>query len=485
MRLTFVRLTINYCLFVNQFLFKYPQFLEVMMNFLNRTLVGSSLIASTFTPIAPSTLAQSFSFADLQGYWGSQYVTTLAERGIIGGFPDGSFQPNAQITRAQFAAIAVKAFNLSPGNSTRNFRDVPTNYWGAPAILAVSNSGLVTGFPDGSFRPEERITRAQALVILAKALGNNTNANPNGLNAYGDRQAVPEWAMDSVARAANAGIIVNFPNTNQINPNNLATRGEVAGLVYQTLVKLGDGNFSPINIGLNNPSSPMPSPTPTPLSSLVIERIETNTNPRQPLREGDDLLIRVYGSPGANASFELDGLNRNRSVAMDEVQAGIYETSYRIRRGDQQINARPVIFLSRSGQNSVSRQFNQAIAININNPNNPDFPNDPNNPGIGYILRPEITNFNDNEVIRLPDNLIGQTLPDASVEVSMEARRTVMGVLNFSQNVFQANVRADQNGQFIVYVPQTNVESGTIYRVRMTATLNNQSQSSELLLRQE
>ncbi|WP_194015595.1 S-layer homology domain-containing protein [Synechocystis salina] len=448
------------------------------MNFLNRTLVGSSLVALTLMPIAPRTLAQSSSFADLQGYWGSPYVTTLAERGIIGGFPNGTFQPNAQITRAQFAAIAVKAFNLSPGNGSRSFRDVPANYWAAPAISAVNNSGLVTGFPDGSFRPEENITRAQALVILAKALGNNTNADPNGLNSYGDRQMVPEWAMDSVARAANAGIIVNFPDANRINPNNLATRGEVAGLVYQTLVKLGEGGFAPINIGTNTPTAP----TAPVVTNLVIERIETNTNPRQPLQEGDELLIRAYGTPGVSAIFELDGLNRDRPVAMQEVESGIYETSYRIRRGDRQINARPVVIFSRAGQNSISRQFEQPIAININNPNNPDFPD---NPGIGYILRPEITNFNNNEVIRLPDNLIGQTLPDASVEVRIEALRTVMGVLNLSQNVFQANVRADQNGQFIVYIPRTNVESGTLYRIIMTATQNNQSQSSELILRQE
>ncbi len=451
------------------------------MNFLNCTLVGPSLIAFTFMSIIPRVLAQSSSFGDLQGYWGSQYVTNLAERGIIGGFPDGSFQPNGEITRAQFAAIAVKAFNLPSGNSARNFRDVPANYWAAPAILAVSNSGLVTGFPDGSFRPEERITRAQALVILSKALGNNTNANPDGLNAYGDRQAVPEWAMDSVARAANAGIIVNFPNTNQINPNNLATRGEVAGLVYQTLVKLGDGNFAPINIGLNN--SVPPAPTPPPLSGLVIDRMETNSNPRQPLREGDDLMIRVYGTPGATASFELDGLNQNRSLTMQEVQSGIYETTYRIGRGDRQINARPVITFSRSGQNSVSRQFNRAIAIN---PDNSGGPNNSGNSGnIGYTLRPEITNFINNDVIRLPDNLIGQTLPGANVEVKMEALRTVMGMLNISQNVFQATVRADQNGQFIVYIPEVNGESGTMYQVRMTATQGDQAQSSALLLQQE
>jgi hypothetical protein len=409
---------------------------------------------------------------DIRGYWAEQYVTALAERGIIGGFPDGTFKPNADITRAQFAAIAAKAFDLSPSNNTRNFTDVPPNYWASPAIGAVSNSGLVTGFPDGTFRPEDSITRAQALVILAKALGNKATANPTQLGRYSDRQAVPDWARESVSKAANAGIIVNFPDPSRIDPNNLATRGEVAALMYQTLVKLGERNLTPLAIGTLDSAS---SPTPPVASDLVIERIETNTTSRQTLTEGDELLVTAYGTPGASASFRLEGLNRNRAVTMTEVERGIYEGRYTIRRNDRQINSKLTVTLTKQGVSPVTREFNQAIAINSSTNGNT------NN---SQTLKPEITNFKNNDVIRLPVDLVGQTLPNANVQVTIEALMSVAGIIDISQTLFQTTVRADGQGKFTVHLPSGNLVSGTRYRVRLTATKNNQSQSNELFLRQ-
>ncbi len=177
-------------------------------------------------------------FTDINGYWAQQYITQLANRGIIGGFPNGTFRPEAKITRAQFAAIAASALKLPKTEASNNFTDVPAKYWAAPAIAAASNAGLIGGFPDGSFKPEESLTRAQALVILSKAL-KSPQDNPAALEAYTDAKAVPSWAANSVAQAANAHIIVNFPEANQIKPNALTVRGEVAGLMYQTLSALG------------------------------------------------------------------------------------------------------------------------------------------------------------------------------------------------------------------------------------------------------
>src|SRR5579883_1531975 len=111
-------------------------------------------------------------FTDIAGYWGEPYIKALVEHGIVAGFPDGSFKPNEQVTRAQFAAMVTRAFELEEegSQSAASFSDVSNKYWGSKAIAAVSSAGLVSGFPDGTFHPEERITRAQALVILAKTL---------------------------------------------------------------------------------------------------------------------------------------------------------------------------------------------------------------------------------------------------------------------------------------------------------------------------
>jgi hypothetical protein len=160
---------------------------------------------------------------------------------------------------------------------------------------------------------------------------------------------------------------------------------------------------------------------------------------------------------------------------MTEVERGIYEGRYTIRRNDGQINSTLTVTLSKQGANSVTREFNQAIAINSSTNENP---NNYQN------LKPEITNFNNNDVISLPVDLVGQTLPDANVQVTLDVLRSVIGIIDISQTIFQTTVRADGQGKFTVHLSSGNLVSGTRYRVRLTATKNNQSQSNELFLRQ-
>lgn len=185
---------------------------------------------------------------DTRGHWAESYIAVLSERGTIGGFPDGTFKPDDGITRAQFAAIAVKALGLPDAGRPANFKDVSAKYWANKAISTVSDAGLVTGFPDGTFRPEDKITRAQALVILAKALPGAAGTSSE-LSRYGDGSEVPLWALPSVAKAAQAGIVVNHPDPQKIRPTSLATRAEVAALTYQTMANLGQ-KLPPLKIGL-------------------------------------------------------------------------------------------------------------------------------------------------------------------------------------------------------------------------------------------
>jgi hypothetical protein len=200
---------------------------------------GAAPAPAPQTPSINLPIVSSKDFADVAGYWAQPYVNELASRAVIGGFPDGTFKPNAEITRSQFASIVTHALNLPTTAAGNNFTDVPATHWAAASIAAVANAGLVGGFPDGTFHPEDKLTRAQALVILAKALHSNVAPNSNALDPYSDKQAVPSWASDAIATAAQAHIIANFPDAAQIRPNALATRGEVAALMYQTLSSLG------------------------------------------------------------------------------------------------------------------------------------------------------------------------------------------------------------------------------------------------------
>jgi hypothetical protein len=323
----------------------------------NLTVQGRQAIAQT--------LAQTTTLTDLQGYWGQAYVEALAQRNYIGGFPDGTFRPNTFITRAQFAAIAAKALNLPAAGNSRIFVDVPSNFWAAGAIAAVSNAGLVGGFPDGTFRPDDRITRAQALVILTKAL-RTSNPDPAGLNRYGDLAAVPEWARDSIARAANAGIIVNFPSATLIEPNRVSTRGEVAALMYQTLYQLGIGSLPPLSIGLVGDPPPVGQnpqvPTPT---SLSITEVSVTAN-RDILGAGEEIRIRAVGTPKAQGSFTIEGIAQD--LPLTEQSAGVYVGSYTVRRTDNQAQARIAAKLSMTGAEPVIQEFSRRLTLDAQGP---------------------------------------------------------------------------------------------------------------------
>ncbi len=431
----------------------------------------ATALTVVITALPTAVVAQAGNFKDIAGYWAEQYVRALAERQIIGGFPDNTFKPNAPITRAQFAAIVVRAFNLAPAGSGSAFIDVPSNYWASGAIRAVSNAGLVTGFPDGTFRPEQQITRAQALVVLTKVLGTKATPNPSALERYSDRQAVPDWALDSLSRAANAGIIVNFPNPSTIAPNNVATRGEVAALIYQTIYRMGDRNLPPLTIGTLEQTAVAPTPVP----ALSIEIIQTNANPNQPLLGGEELIVSAFGTPQANASFVIAGINQNNPIPMTEVRPGVYEGRYTIRRSDGQLNTRLAVTLSKQGMTPVSRDFNGTIAINATGTAEP----------IPNTLKPQILNVQNNDVVSFPLELRGQTLPNAAVQIVVEGINSIAGVVSVTQRLFNLSATANNQGIFTVQLPQSaSGGSGSLYRVRLTATRDNRAESTELLLRQ-
>lgn len=103
--------------------------------------------------------------------WYNNAVSTLCHMGVLGGYSDGTFRPNAPITRAEFAKIAV-SFAQANGSAVYNyFTDVKTTDWFAPYVTAAKDNGLIEGYSDGSFKPENKITRAEACAIVNRALG--------------------------------------------------------------------------------------------------------------------------------------------------------------------------------------------------------------------------------------------------------------------------------------------------------------------------
>ncbi|MEH2227390.1 DUF1565 domain-containing protein [Nostoc sp.] len=171
-------------------------------------------------------------------YWAKTYIEALASQNIIAGFPDGSFKPNEPVTRAQFATIVTKALTPAAKRPGIQFKDVASNFWAYAAIQSAYQSQFVSGYPDGTFKPQQQIPRVQALVALANGLG-LTASNQNILSFYTDAAQIPNYAIAPVAAATARQLVINYPTVKQLNPNRQATRAEVAAFVYQALVNAG------------------------------------------------------------------------------------------------------------------------------------------------------------------------------------------------------------------------------------------------------
>ena len=142
-------------------------------------------------------------FTDVdEGAWYCQPVAYLQKYGIVNGYPEGDFRPDATITRAEFATMASKFSKLaqSPGNV---FSDVSDSYWAAEYINCIAAKGWIAGFGDGTFRPEEGITRAQAVAIINRMLKRHIALEdiPEGVAEYTDITA-SHWAYSDIIEAS-------------------------------------------------------------------------------------------------------------------------------------------------------------------------------------------------------------------------------------------------------------------------------------------
>ena len=203
-----------------------------------QALVSLSQAPAIASPYIVTPTQSAPAFTDIAGHWAAPFITALATQDFLGGFPDGQFRPDAAMTRATYAALVVKAFNPLPRRPAIAFTDVASNFWAKHAINRAYQAGFISGIPDGTFRPEQNIQRAQVLASLVSGL-QLTGGDQTLLNAYDDRLAIPEYAQTQIATATHHHLVVNYPALRQLNPNRDSTRAEVAAVVCQALVHQG------------------------------------------------------------------------------------------------------------------------------------------------------------------------------------------------------------------------------------------------------
>ena len=166
-------------------------------------------------------------------------IEALAARGIIDGKPDGSFDPEGSMTRAEFATIVVRALGLTPAASG-TFTDVPASAWYAPYVGTASSFGLINGVGGGWFNPDGTITRQEAAVMVSRAAalcGMDTELDAGAardvLAQFGDYVTAAEWARAGLAFCYDSGILDQAEL--DIRPLEAAARAEVAQMLFQML----------------------------------------------------------------------------------------------------------------------------------------------------------------------------------------------------------------------------------------------------------
>lgn len=244
----------------------------------------SGTVAPIVAPmLAPApAVAQGAGFSDVSSsYWAQGFIQALSSKGIIAGYPDGTFKPENPVTRSEFAAMVGKAFSKGKVRDAVKFVDVPSSYWANSAIQNAYQIGFLSGYPGNVFRPVQNIPREQVLVSLANGL-NYSASNPvaTDLQFYSDGSSISDYARSSIAAASEKSIVVDYPNVNTLSPGRNATRAEVAAFIYQALVSSGNAAAinSPYIVALNgNTPAPTVSRLAIPAGTTIPVKYSNNT----------------------------------------------------------------------------------------------------------------------------------------------------------------------------------------------------------------
>ncbi len=139
-------------------------------------------------------------FVDVElGRWSNVAISYLKEKGIIQGYPDGTFKPTATVTRAEFVAIVEKYLEANDGVEV-NYADVSNGHWAKEMISAVSRKGWMEGYPDETFKPEKAITRAETMTAINRMLNRKLENASSNLNIFPDL-SINHWAYDDIIEA--------------------------------------------------------------------------------------------------------------------------------------------------------------------------------------------------------------------------------------------------------------------------------------------
>ena len=183
--------------------------------------------AMTVNSVAPVFGASS----DILGHWAEVTITKWQNEGRIGGYEDGTFQPDKAVTRAEFVRLLNSAVSTPDGGSI-SFSDVKAGDWYYNDVAKAVGSNIASGFEDNTFRPSETVTRTQAAVFICNAL--KLTPNESGASTFTDTADIPSWAKGAVGAVVSAGFMSGYPD-GSFGANKGMTRAEAVSTLDRVL----------------------------------------------------------------------------------------------------------------------------------------------------------------------------------------------------------------------------------------------------------
>lgn len=208
----------------------------------------SGLLSMSMAFSAISVPIEAFAATDTSGHWAEANINNWINSGFISGYPDGTFRPNNAISRAEFVTLANKAFGFTRSQGIF-FDDVKPGYWAYGEIQKGVAAGYIQGDSNGKFRPGSAVTRQEAAVMLSNLKG--YDSDEAGAYNYTDRGEMANWAVGAIGAVSRNGIMSGYPN-GTFRPQQSLTRAEAVA----SLQKVANSSNSFTSVNTTNTTSP-------------------------------------------------------------------------------------------------------------------------------------------------------------------------------------------------------------------------------------
>lgn len=172
---------------------------------------------------------------DLNGHWAEAAMRKCVQDGLLRGYDDGTYRPERPVTRAEFASLVNRAFQLTD-TADISFKDLPQSNWAHREIAAAVKAGYVKGYEDGSFRPNKNVTREEAASMVAALLELDVEASvqSDATNKFADAALIADWSRAAIAALVDAQLMAGMQD-GRFAPQAVLTRAQAVTLLEKAL----------------------------------------------------------------------------------------------------------------------------------------------------------------------------------------------------------------------------------------------------------